>query len=97
MKKPTINPVLFWDADVSKIDWEAHASYVIERVLTRGSISDWSEIKRFYGMERIKNEAVDLRYLDKLTLNFCSIIFKIPQSEFRCYNTPQSIQTLWNV
>jgi hypothetical protein len=97
MEKPTINPVLFWDTEISKIDWEAHASYIIERVLTRGNLQDWSEIKRYYGLERIKNEALDLRYLDKMTLNFCSLIFKTPESEFRCYNTPQSIKTLWNV
>lgn len=97
MKKPTLNSVLFWDTDISKIDWEIHASYVIERVLTRGGLKDWSEIKRFYGLECIKKEVLDLRYLDDLTLNFCSIIFKVPKTEFRCYTTIPFTQTLWNV
>lgn len=91
-----INPVLFWDIEFSELDYEKNARQIIERVLTRGFMSDWFEIKSYYGIERIKKEIVRIRSLDKVTLNFCSKYFKIPKSEFKCYNTPPSYQQLWN-
>ena len=87
---------LFWDVDYNTIDWEKNCQFVIYRVLMRGTLEDWNEIKQYYGLEKIKNVATYLRYLDKKTLNFCSIYFDIPKEKFRCYNTNPSIQKLWN-
>jgi len=49
-----------------------------------------------YGIERMRNEILQIRNLDKHTLNFCSKYFNIPKEQFKCYNTEQSIQKLWN-
>ena len=94
--KPILNKALFWDINYQEIDYEKHARFVIERVLTRGNFQDWKELKKYYGLEKIKNEALNIRYLDKITLNFCHTFFKVPKKEFRCYNTEPSIQQLWN-
>ena len=97
-KKNTIqlSKTLFWDTDITKIDYEKNARHIIERVLMRGMLSDWFTIKDYYGIERIKSEIIKIRYLDKVTLNFCSKYFKIPKKQFKCYNTEPSIQKLWN-
>lgn len=47
---------LFWDTDISKINWNTHAMGVIERVFQRGNEEQKAEIIRFYGMDRVKNE-----------------------------------------
>lgn len=86
---------LFWDTDETTLDPEKNARFIIERVLSRGRLSDWRALYRLYGPERIKQEAMKIRYLDKVTLSFCSSFFNVPKSEFRCYNQPQSIQQLW--
>ncbi len=91
-----LSKTLFWDTDIKKLDYEKHARHIIERVLMRGTLDDWFAIKEYYGIERIKDEALKIRYLDKLTLNFCSKYFKIPKQQFRCYNTEPSIRQLWN-
>lgn len=91
-----LSPYLFWDTNPENIDYEKHARQVIERVVTRGTIADWFSIKAFYGLDRIQEEVVKIRSLDKLTLNFLSVIFHLPKSAFRCYNTEPSIQKLWN-
>ena len=91
-----LSKTLFWDTDISQIDYQKNARHIIERVLMCGLLSDWFEIKRYYGVERIKSEIVKIRYLDKLTLNFCSKYFNIPKEQFKCYNTEPSIQKLWN-
>ena len=91
-----LNPSLFWDIEFSELDYEKNARQVIERVLTRGSLNDWYQIKSYYGIERIKKEVIKIRSLDKLTLNFCSKYFQIPQKQFICYNIPPSYHQLWN-
>ena len=85
-----LSPHLFWDADPKKIDYERNARNIIERVVTRGRLEDWSEIKRFYGLERIKKEVVRIRAMDVKTMTFLSTILHIPQNEFRCYKDKQS-------
>lgn len=86
---------LFWDSDISQIDYQKNARQIIARVLQFGTLNDWIEINKYYGVERIKQEVVNIRYLDKLSLNFCSKIFDIPLEKFRCYNTEPSISQLW--
>jgi len=93
---PNLNIALFWDTDFQNIDYEEHSRFVIERVLTRGNLQDWKELKHYYGIEKIKDEVVKLRYLDKITLNFCHTFFNIQKEDFRCYNTEPSIRQLWN-
>jgi len=39
---------------MSKIDWQQHAKFVIERVYERGTREERDEIDRFYGLERVK-------------------------------------------
>lgn len=92
---PDFSKSLFWDINQSTLDADKNARFIVERVITRGRLSDWRKLFSFYGMERIKNEVLQVRYLDQLTLNFCSSFFNVPKSEFRCYNQPQSIQALW--
>ena len=86
---------LFWDTDISTLDLEKHARFIIERVLTRGRMDDWRALNRLYGHDRIKAESLQIRYLDRVTLSFCSAYFEIPPSAFRCFTQPQSIQQLW--
>ena len=91
-----LSKTLFWDTNIKDIDFKKNARTIIERVITRGTLNDWFEIKNYYGIEKIKNEIIQIRYLDKISFNFCKKYFQIPQEEFKCYNTNQSIQQLWN-
>lgn len=94
--KPDLSKSLFWDVDISTLNDQKHARFIIERVLTRGNWSDWQALKAFYGLQKIRDEALHIRYLDKKTLNFCSVLFNINKEEFRCYTTAQSIRELWS-
>ena len=89
------SPNLFWDIDETELNLTKNARFIIERVLTRGRMRDWDTLNQVYGLPKIKEESLQIRYLDKVTLNFCSTYFKIPKSQFRCYTQPQSIQQLW--
>ncbi len=91
-----LTPSLFWDINLDELRPDSHARFIIERVLMRGRLADWFQIKEYYGLEKIKNAVVKARYLDKITLSFCSAYFDIPKEKFRCCITPPSIQKLWS-
>ena len=44
---------IFWDVDYTKLDYDKSANWVICRVLDRGSLNDWKEMKVHYGIEKI--------------------------------------------
>lgn len=94
--KEQLSNHLFWDIDKSKLDVNKHCRFIIERVFSHGDLSDWHIIKAFYGLEKIKEEAIQIRSLDKKTLNFLSVILNTPIQKFRCYEQTQSEKTHWN-
>ena len=91
-----LSRTIFWDVNYDTIDWEKHARFVMERVLMRGTLEDVKQLKSYYGLEKIKEEIIQSRYLDRVTLNFCSVFLGIPKEEFRCYIPKQSNPTPWN-
>ena len=46
-----IRPVLFWDTNINKIDWELHKEFIVERIFERGNQQEKDEIERFYGKQ----------------------------------------------
>lgn len=86
---------LFWDVDPDSIDLDKHARFVIERVLTRGSADDFSELQRTYGKDRIRQELRNCRSLDPKTIRFCSVIYDLRKEDFKCCITKQSNQKHW--
>ena len=72
-----LSPEIFWDVNPEQIDEEANARFVLERVMTRGTMEDFIQLQERYSKERIKKELVRCPSLDPKTLNFCSIIFGV--------------------
>ncbi|GAB3894492.1 hypothetical protein GCM10028803_09540 [Larkinella knui] len=93
--KPNLRRTLFWDVDYDKIKWNKNYQFIIERVLERGTFDEWKEIKRYYGIEKIKEAALQARWLDQTTLSFCSAYFKTPVNQFRCYTLRLSNPAPW--
>jgi plasmid maintenance system antidote protein VapI len=55
IKSPTpelsrFRPVLFWDTDIHKINWQKNKRSIIKRVLARGNEQEKKEIERFYNI-----------------------------------------------
>lgn len=94
-KQPNFSQHLFWDVDVSKLDFDKSTRYIIERVVTRGALPDWYQLLNYYGKEKIKDTCSKLKYLDNITLSFLSCFFNLPKENFRCYKLKQSTQELW--
>jgi hypothetical protein len=83
------SPHLFWDMDKSKIDFEKSKSQIIFQVVEYGMMKDWNLIHQLYSREEIKKVVVNLRSLDKKTLNFLAVYFNLDKTSFRCYKNSQ--------
>jgi hypothetical protein len=86
---------LFWDVDPESLDRDEHARFVIERVMTRGTMADFLELQRTYGKNRIREELPHCRSLDPKTVSFSCVIYDLKKEDFKCYATKQSSQTHW--
>ena len=76
---------LFWDYNINTLDPVNDINLILERVFTQGTENDEKEIIRYYKIENIKNSIINIKYFDRKTLNYLSIVFKIPKEEFKCY------------
>ena len=76
---------LFWDCNVNMLDPHIDKKLVIERVFSRGTENDEKEIFLFYGKEEIRNTVPEIKYLDRKTLNYLSVVLNVPKENFKCY------------
>jgi hypothetical protein len=87
---------LFWDADLDQLDVEKNAPYIVNRVLDRGRWEDWLFIRdELYGLEKIKDIALDLRSLLPQSLAFIATVTRTPENQFRCYKQTRSKSPHW--
>jgi hypothetical protein len=87
---------LFWDVDKNKLDPENDPEMIVQRVLEYGLLKDWQLLKKNYGMDKIKDVAVQLRTLDDLSISFISFLCNLKKKDFRCYRLRQSNPHCWN-
>jgi hypothetical protein len=87
---------LFWDINPGKLDLYKNKNLIIERVVTRGDIEDFKLLTEIYGKDEVKNQVQNCAYLDRKSLNWLSIVFNIPKTNFKCYSKMQSKQVHWN-
>jgi hypothetical protein len=80
-----LSKYLFWDSNISILDPAADRSLILERVFSRGTENDEKEVFNYYGKNAIKETVLNIKYLDKKTLNYLSIILGVSKDEFRCY------------
>lgn len=85
-----INKAYFWDVDFDSIDEKKSMRLIIERVFSLGTLAEINTIISLYGNENVKNTVLRLNWLDDKNLNFISLIFDLPKTEFKCYIRKQS-------
>ena len=86
----------FWDLNYNTMDDEEHKRIIIERVFTIGDIDDVKKLINTYDNDSIVHEIKNVGYLDKKTINWLSLVFKVSKSDFKCYTKTQSNQVHWN-
>lgn len=84
-KKPVFQKRIFWDVDFEKIDYDAKANFVIERVFERGDVEDIRQCRRYYGDKKVTDALLKAKYLPLHTIHFASAVIDRPLEDFRCY------------
>jgi hypothetical protein len=80
-----LSPHLFWDVDPASLDTQAHAGFVICRVMERGNSSDARHVWAFYGEDRIREALTSAPALSPKTIHFFANQFQISCDAFRAY------------
>ena len=88
---PAFSQHLFWDVNRESVDPMSHAPWLVQRVLEYGKWSDFRLLVTLLGKKEVGSIATTLRCLEPRALQFCSVFFEIPLSEFRC-STPIASQ-----
>ena len=89
--------ILFEDVRPETVDPEAHASFVITRVLDRGTMRSVAALVRFYGIERIRRfflEGGALR-VSRRTLPLWAAFLELGEDECTATSSPRSRSPFW--
>lgn len=81
---------LFWDIDIADLDMDEHIYYIVGRVLDRGMWEDWLLIRNYYGLKKIKETAMGIRFMFPESLSFIATVTGTSQNQYRCYKLLQS-------
>lgn len=90
MPKPELARRIFWDVDFDKLDYDAKASFVIERVFERGDVPDIRNCRRYYGDEKVTEVLLKAKFLPQHRMHLASAVIGKPLEDFRCYTLRQS-------
>jgi hypothetical protein len=86
----------FWDIDLTKLDEQKDALFIIQRVLEYGLWEEFITTVKFYGKQKISEAVKQAPYLSNKTLNFCCLWLEIKPEECKCYTKKQLNQEHWN-
>lgn len=93
--KPIFHKRIFWDVDFEKLDYDAKANFVIERVFERGDVPDIRYCRRYYGDEKVAEALLNAKFLPEITMYLAAAVINRPVTDFRCYTLRQSNPTLF--
>ena len=82
---PIFDKRIFWDVNFEKLDYDAKASFVIERVFARGDVEDIRQCRRYYGDEKVSSVLLNAKFLPEHRIHLASAVIDKPVNEFRCY------------
>lgn len=85
LSTPYAYPRIFWDTDVSKLDYTRHAPFIIERVFERGDVQDIRFCRRYYGDALISGILLSARNLSIKRIYLAAAIIDKPVESFKCY------------
>lgn len=88
--KPIFHKRIFWDVDFEKLDYDAKANFIIERVFERGDVDDIRNCRRYYGDEKVSSALLNAKFLPEMTMYLAAAVIDQPITAFRCYALRQS-------
>lgn len=96
-KGAEISPSLLWEYDVSRFDWYAMRTVVMQRIIERGWMKDfYAAIHLYGGIENVKEIIRSIPVLSKKDMCFVCAVFGLKKEELKCYTRKLSREKLLN-
>jgi hypothetical protein len=90
--RPNLPKRLFWEFKYADIDWLKEYASVIERVIERGTESEWNQLIRFYGKDKVVNTLKnETNYLPVEIIDDVCKYFNLSKTQLKCYTRRQSL------
>ena len=86
---PVFSPWLFWDSDVSKIDFHRDRNKIIRRAFDLGLIEDVVEALWYYKKEELVAALTTASYLPQNAILLASALFHLKPEDFKCHTSKQ--------
>jgi hypothetical protein len=87
--KPVFNKRIFWDINIDNLDYDAKASFVIERVFERGDVEDIRQCRRYYGDQKVASALLNAKYLSLPAIYLAAAVIDKPLTDFKCFTPKQ--------
>ena len=87
----TLSKHLFWDVDAESMNTESHRSFIITRVMDRGTSPDVQAVWNQYGEETVKEVLLHAPSLQRKTIFFFANQFQMNPEEFRAYRKSEEL------
>lgn len=94
--RPNVSRVAFWDVDFDKIDFDLSSSFVMAKIFNYGTWADIIETLRFYGLDRVSKEVVQVAYFKNTALSFLCTILNLTEQDFVAYQRRQARKPIWD-
>ena len=86
---PKLSHFGFWDVDLHNLNFDKYASFVIIRVMERGTSEDMQEVIRYYGEKKVKQCLTSAPFLKSTAVEAGKELLNLKNEDFKCYtNTP---------
>lgn len=79
-----LRPALFWDVNPGELDPVLHARQIIQRVIERGTLTEWKATRQHYGDGKLRSVVTSLRWLSRRDVAFCCAALDLIPDDFRC-------------
>ena len=94
-KDKKISKSLLWEYDLSKFDWDAMRTVVVQRIIERGWKNDfYAGINLYGGLDNFREIIKEIPVLPDMEIAFVCAVFNLKKEELRCYTRKQSRERL---
>ncbi len=86
---PEIRSAVFWDIQMSQLNYEKSSDFIICRVFNYGNFNEMADVIICYGKAYVKELLLSTINLDPIGLASAAAFLGIPQTQFKCYELKQ--------
>jgi len=82
---------LFWDTDPSALDEDRHATWILERILERGTLAQWREARDRYGRDRLLRALQSSRRISRKSAAWLAACLDVPVESFAAWENKSDV------